>query len=63
MRSSPPALTAVSAAAFSFSGLVLQTRNAPPITGVVAKSADDAVTTSGLMRGGPTLTSCRRYSP
>ena len=34
-----------SAAAFGFTGLVLQTRNAPPITGVVAKSAAGAVET------------------
>jgi 23S rRNA (guanosine2251-2'-O)-methyltransferase len=34
-----------SAAAFGFSGLLLQTRNAPPITGVVAKSAAGAVET------------------
>jgi 23S rRNA (guanosine2251-2'-O)-methyltransferase len=32
-----------SAAAFGFTGLVLQTRHAPPITGVVAKSAAGAV--------------------
>ena len=32
-----------SAAAFGFTGLVLQTRNAPPITGVVAKSAAGAI--------------------
>lgn len=34
-----------SAAAFGFTGLVLQTRNAPPITGIVAKSAAGAVET------------------
>ena len=34
-----------SAAAFGFKGIVLQTRNAPPITGVVAKSAAGAVET------------------
>ncbi|MFN7056811.1 TrmH family RNA methyltransferase [Hyphomonas sp.] len=34
-----------SAAAFGFTGLVLQTRNAPPITGVVAKSAAGAAET------------------
>lgn len=34
-----------SAAAFGFTGLVLQTRNAPPVTGVVAKSAAGAVET------------------
>lgn len=34
-----------SAAAFGFEGLVLQTRNAPPITGIVAKSAAGAVET------------------
>lgn len=34
-----------SAAAFGFSGLVLQTRHAPPISGVVAKSAAGAVET------------------
>ena len=34
-----------SAAAFGFSALVLQTRNAPPITGVVAKAAVGAVET------------------
>lgn len=34
-----------SAAAFGFTGLVLQTRNAPPITGVVAKSAAGAIET------------------
>lgn len=32
-----------SAAAFGFTGLVLQTRNAPPITGIVAKSAAGAI--------------------
>lgn len=34
-----------SAAAFGFTGLVLQSRNAPPITGVVAKSAAGAIET------------------
>jgi 23S rRNA (guanosine2251-2'-O)-methyltransferase len=34
-----------SAAAFGFTGLVLQTRHAPPISGVVAKSAAGAVET------------------
>lgn len=34
-----------SAAAFGFTGLVLQTRNAPPVTGVVAKSAAGAIET------------------
>ncbi|MEO0548747.1 MAG: RNA methyltransferase [Pseudomonadota bacterium] len=34
-----------SAAAFGFGGLVLQTRNAPPITGIVAKSAAGAIET------------------
>lgn len=34
-----------SAAAFGFGGLILQTRNAPPITGVVAKSAVGAIET------------------
>lgn len=34
-----------SAAAFGFTGIVLQSRNAPPITGVVAKSAAGAVET------------------
>ena len=34
-----------SAAAFGFTGLVLQTRNAPPVTGIVAKSAAGAVET------------------
>ena len=34
-----------SAAAFGFGGLVLQTKNAPPITGVVAKSAAGAIET------------------
>ena len=34
-----------SAAAFGFGALVLQTRNAPPITGIVAKSAAGAVET------------------
>jgi len=34
-----------SAAAFGFSGLVLQTRHAPPISGVVAKSAAGAIET------------------
>ncbi|MBD3771139.1 MAG: RNA methyltransferase [Rhodobacterales bacterium] len=34
-----------SAAAFGFGGLVLQTRNAPPITGIVAKSAVGAIET------------------
>jgi 23S rRNA (guanosine2251-2'-O)-methyltransferase len=34
-----------SAAAFGFGGLILQTRGAPPITGVVAKSAAGAVET------------------
>ncbi len=34
-----------SAAAFGFTGLVLQTRNAPPITGIVAKSAAGAIET------------------
>jgi 23S rRNA (guanosine2251-2'-O)-methyltransferase len=34
-----------SAAAFGFGGLVLQTRHAPPVTGVVAKSAAGAVET------------------
>ena len=34
-----------SAAAFGFAGLVLQTRHAPPISGVVAKSAAGAVET------------------
>ena len=32
-----------SAAAFGFGGLVLQTRNAPPLTGIVAKSAVGAI--------------------
>jgi len=39
-----------SAAAFGFTGLVLQTRNAPPITGVVAKSAAGAVETVAEVR-------------
>lgn len=34
-----------SAAAFGFTGLVLQTRNAPPVTGIVAKSAAGAIET------------------
>ena len=34
-----------SAAAFGFGGLVLQTRNAPPVTGIVAKSAAGAIET------------------
>jgi 23S rRNA (guanosine2251-2'-O)-methyltransferase len=34
-----------SAAAFGFGGLVLQTRNAPPISGVVAKAAVGAIET------------------
>ncbi|KCZ46843.1 23S rRNA (guanosine(2251)-2'-O)-methyltransferase RlmB [Hyphomonas pacifica] len=34
-----------SAAAFGFGGLVLQTRNAPPITGIVAKTAVGAIET------------------
>lgn len=34
-----------SAAAFGFGGLVLQTRNAPPVTGVVAKAAVGAIET------------------
>jgi len=34
-----------SAAAFGFEAIVLQTRNAPPITGVVAKSAAGAIET------------------
>lgn len=34
-----------SAAAFGFNGLVLQTRHAPPVTGVVAKAAAGAVET------------------
>ena len=34
-----------SASAFGFSGVILQTRNAPPITGIVAKSAAGAVET------------------
>jgi len=34
-----------SAAAFGFGGLVLQTRNAPPITGVAAKAAVGAIET------------------
>jgi 23S rRNA (guanosine2251-2'-O)-methyltransferase len=34
-----------SAAAFGFTGLVLQSRNAPPITGVAAKSAAGAIET------------------
>ena len=34
-----------SAAAFGFGGMVLQTRNAPPITGIVAKSAVGAIET------------------
>ena len=34
-----------SAAAFGFGGIVLQTRNAPPITGIVAKSAVGAIET------------------
>lgn len=34
-----------SAAAFGFGGLVLQTRNAPPVTGIVAKSAVGAIET------------------
>ncbi|MEZ5945893.1 MAG: RNA methyltransferase [Hyphomonas sp.] len=34
-----------SAAAFGFGGIVLQTRHAPPITGIVAKSAVGAVET------------------
>jgi 23S rRNA (guanosine2251-2'-O)-methyltransferase len=39
-----------SAAAFGFTGLVLQTRNAPPITGVVAKSAAGAIETVAEVR-------------
>ncbi len=39
-----------SAAAFGFSGLVLQTRNAPDITGVVAKSAAGAIETVAEVR-------------
>lgn len=39
-----------SAAAFGFSALVLQTRNAPPITGVVAKSAAGAIETIAEVR-------------
>lgn len=39
-----------SAAAFGFTGLVLQSRNAPPITGVVAKSAAGAVETVAEVR-------------
>ncbi len=34
-----------SAAAFGFGGLILQTRNAPPVTGVVAKAAVGAIET------------------
>ena len=34
-----------SAAAFGFTGLILQSRNAPPVTGVVAKSAAGAIET------------------
>ena len=34
-----------SAAAFGFGGLVLQTRNAPPVTGIVAKAAVGAIET------------------
>ena len=34
-----------SAAAFGFSGLILQDRNTPPITGIVAKSAAGAIET------------------
>lgn len=34
-----------SAAAFGFGGIVMQTKNAPPITGIVAKSAAGAVET------------------
>lgn len=39
-----------SAAAFGFTGLVLQTRNAPPITGIVAKSAAGAIETVSEIR-------------
>ncbi len=39
-----------SAAAFGFTGLVLQTRHAPPISGVVAKSAAGAVETVNEVR-------------
>lgn len=39
-----------SAAAFGFTGLVLQTRNAPPVTGVVAKSAAGAIETVAEIR-------------
>ncbi len=39
-----------SAAAFGFAGLVLQTRNAPDITGVVAKSAAGAIETVSEVR-------------
>ena len=39
-----------SAAAFGFGGLVLQTRNAPPITGIVAKSAVGAIETVAEVR-------------
>ena len=39
-----------SAAAFGFTGIVLQSRNAPPITGVVAKSAAGAVETVAEVR-------------
>lgn len=39
-----------SAAAFGFTGVVLQTRNAPPVTGVVAKSAAGAVETVAEIR-------------
>lgn len=39
-----------SAAAFGFEGVILQTRNAPPITGVVAKSAAGAIETVSEVR-------------
>jgi len=39
-----------SAAAFGFGGIVLQTRNAPPITGIVAKSAVGAIETVSEVR-------------
>ena len=42
-----------SAAAFGFQGLVLQTRHAPPVTGVVAKSAAGAVETVSEARARP----------